>query len=349
VLRAFCYVGRSSDPLEAEIEVLTSLRAEFGRLPLPIYQHCLELYRRRLFSLSMVFEPVISLAEDAGMIKVSSWEALARTSRTARTAPSDLLNVAHTWGDQFLIERDSVLAATAIRSYADAHASGPWRDVGPRPISINVAVRSILSNTYIRNLRQALEEARLGPRMITLEISERDSIAPRPDEEWLPNPTGYFQARLAKLAHELFINFAVDDFGVGCASLDRISSLGITQIKVDSAILKHPLALTELSLVVSVAWDAMLKGNASSPREVVLEGFDGTSDVSLRSIFDTGIHFIQGYIDTDPQLAIEPASSELRPLPTRLREHIASLLDRGNNPANLPPPRRNTGGVEQQL
>ncbi|HZP50213.1 MAG TPA: hypothetical protein VFB40_03535, partial [Actinocrinis sp.] len=52
--------------------------------------------------------------------------------------------------------------------------------------------------------------------------------------------------------------FAIDDFGVGHAPLDRVASFAATQIKVDRAILSHPLALDELDLVVKLADDGYI-------------------------------------------------------------------------------------------
>lgn len=314
-LQALWRTASTHDALLAEVEVLTSLRRAYGRLPLRIYNYCFDLYRQLLNTVVMVFEPVMSLSTNPAMIGVHSWEALARRSENERRAPAELLNVAHVWGDQFIIERDCILAANAIKSYGQAHATSSWQNRVPSPISINVAVRSLLSQVYAQAVEAARAEAGLGWWKVTLEISERDPIAPPPGEVWLPTPIAYFKRRLEALARSLRVNFAVDDFGVGHSSLDRLSMLTLTQIKVDRAILHHELALDELSLVVKVAEHAV-----AAPRPVVVEGFDEDSPVALRDIHRCGIEYVQGYI-TDVT-----ASTRLQPLGEDRCRRIASML-----------------------
>jgi EAL domain-containing protein (putative c-di-GMP-specific phosphodiesterase class I) len=315
VLQAMWRVASAHDALQAEVEVLTALRRAYGRIPLRIYNYCFDLYRQLLGSVVMVFEPVVSLSPNPAMIGVHSWEALARRGENERRAPFDLLNAAHVWGDQFVIERDCALATKAIKSYGQAHAQSSWQNRVPSPISINVAVRSLLSPVYAQAVEAARAEAGLGWWKVTLEISERDPIAPATGEVWQPTPIAYFKRRLEILARSLRVNFAVDDFGVGHSSLDRLSMLTLAQIKVDRAILHHELALDELSLVVKVAEQA-----AAAPRPVVVEGFDDDSPVALRDIHRCGIEYVQGYI-TDMT-----ASTRLQPLGEDRCRRIAAML-----------------------
>jgi EAL domain-containing protein (putative c-di-GMP-specific phosphodiesterase class I) len=320
LLRGAWHVEGLEDPAHAQIEVLTALRDCFGRLPLQVYQHCFDTYRRVLDGLVMAFEPVVNLAEDERLIGIQSYEALARRDQDAQQAPFTVLDLAYQWGDQFVIERDRTLAVKAVHAYARAHEDGPFAGNKPPGLSINVAVRSLLSDGYADALGRALQEAGLGHGLVTLEISERDPIKPEPDEKWLPNPMAYFRSRLADLASRLQVAFAVDDFGVDHASLERISELGLTQIKVDRAILGHPRALEELQLVVDIAHDALRRGIDPAARDVVVEGFDGTSEVTLKQIFGLSIRHIQGYITE------QPAQPRLRTLDDGVRRRIASMV-----------------------
>lgn len=315
-LQALWRCATVHDALLAEVEVLTALRRAYGRLPLPIYHYCFDLYRQLLATVVMVFEPVISLSTNPAFIGVHSWEALARRTETDRRAPGQLLEAAHVWGDQFVIERDRTLATRAILSYAEAHAASSWQHGAPSPVSINVAVRSLLSDGYAEAVDEARRAAGLGPSKVTLEISERDPIAPAPGEVWQPSAIAYFQARLEDLARRLRVQFAVDDFGVGYSSLDRLSTLTLTQIKVDRAILHHDLVLDELALVVKVAERVV-----GAPRAVVVEGFDDQAPVALRDIHQCRIEYVQGYI-TDVT-----ASPRLQPLTEERRQRIAAMLE----------------------
>jgi hypothetical protein len=238
-----------------------------------------------------------------------------------------------------------------VHAYAEAHAAGPFAGDTPAPgLSINVAVRSLLSDGYADALGRALAETGLDDGQVTLEISERDPIKPEPDEQWLPSPMAFFRSRLQELTSRLQVAFAVDDFGVDHASLERIAQLGLTQIKVDRAILSHPHALDELQLVVDIAHDALRRGverrgEASAvsatavnrraleraagagpaARDVVVEGYDGHSDVTLAQIYALRIRRIQGYITE------QPARPRLRTLDESVRARIAAMV-RGESP-----------------
>jgi EAL domain-containing protein (putative c-di-GMP-specific phosphodiesterase class I) len=309
---------------DAEVAVITALRERFGRVPVRLYRRSLAAYRGALDSVTMVFEPVISLSGVPSTLGIYSWEALARRTANDRSAPVGLLQVAASWTDEFLVARDTVLATKAIAGYAAAHRDGPWGHDGPKPVSINVSVRALLEASYVAALQEAISEAGLGHFGVTLEISEHDAIAPYPGEAewWKPDPNRYFQSRLRDIVKRLRVNFAIDDFGVGHASLDRIASFSATQIKVDRAILHHPLALDELDLVVKLANDASGSDGLPKQRIVVVEGFDRDSPIPLYELYAHGIRHVQGYI------AEEPASQQLRPLSQDLRSRIASLTRR---------------------
>ncbi|MFI5896057.1 EAL domain-containing protein [Actinoplanes sp. NPDC051513] len=314
----------AASPAEAEIQVLTALRETFGRLPNPLYERCFRLYHEVLQSFRIVFQPVITIGPAAANVSVHSYEALARRSLDESRAPFAMLQIARTWGDRFVVERDKVILRSALRSYAVAHAEGPWDE--PKPVSVNVSVRALLDDSYVETLREAIAEASLRPDAVTLEISEQDPIEPRDGEQWPDEPHAYFHKRLAAIARDVGVAFAVDDFGTGYASLSRMAELPLTQIKVDRAILHHPQALQELALVVAVARDT-----SHGPRVVIVEGVDDESPLTLRQIFERRIKHIQGYITR------EPAAPRLRRLRHEARKEIAALVrgDDGNRPSRL--------------
>ena len=314
----------AASPAEAEIQVLTALRETFGRLPTPLYERCFRLYRELLESFRIVFQPVVTIGPAVANVGVHSYEALARRSLDEPRAPVAMLQIARIWGDRFVVERDKVILRTALRSYAEANAAGPWDE--PKPVSVNVSVRALLSDSYVETLRVAIAEAGLTPSAVTLEISEQDPIEPRDGEQWLDEPHAYFHKRLAAIARDVGVAFAVDDFGTGYASLSRMAELPLTTIKVDRAILHHPQALQELSLVVSVARDT-----SHTPRVVIVEGVDDESPLTLRQIFERKIKHVQGYITR------EPAAPRLRRLRPEARKEIAARVrgDDDNRPSRL--------------
>ncbi|MFG1673639.1 EAL domain-containing protein [Micromonospora sp. NPDC049282] len=306
------------NPTEAEMRVMTALRTNFGRLPVTLYQYAFSLYQKLIGSMTMVFQPVVELDQRPAGVSIQSYEALARRTEREKRAPFTALQMAHVWGDRFIIERDTLLLEKAITSYALADAEAPWQ--GTKPLSVNVAVRSLLSDSYLSHVSKALADAGLHPRTLTLEISEQDPIEPGPGEQWPQEPLAYFHRRLTALARDLRIHFAVDDFGVGYASLARMAELPLTQIKVDRAVLHHPLAVEELALVARVARDALHRGHAPQARAVIVEGYDDEAPVELKQIYDLGIHHVQGYF------CGEAATTSLRPLDQAVRDRIATRV-----------------------
>lgn len=328
LLRALWTASTPDDLPLTEMEVLTALRGSSGRLPLDVYDHCFETYRQVLDSLVMVFEPVVALAPSAKFVNVHGYEALARRDRQAHRAPAQALDLAYLWGDRFVIERDSVLAVKAIEAYASAAENWGARLPG---LSINVAVRALLSDAYADALRQVIDRTGIGHGVVTLEISECDPIKPMPGEDWGADPIEHFRTHLTRLAEDPRVNFAIDDFGVDHASLDRISRLGFTHIKVDRSILRHPRALDELKLVVDIARDALRRDAGSSPpRDVIVEGVDERQAGKLKAMYDMGIRYVQGYI------VDQRATGELRPLNQEVKGKIAAYVRGGGRPPTEP-------------
>ena len=305
-------------PDEAEIHVLTDLRTAFGRLPRPLYDRYRQLHTKVLESLTIVFQPIITIAKIARHVGVHSYEALARRSPSDLSAPVALLEAAHAWGDRMVVERDEIIVAKALSAYAQAHRDCPW-DI-PKPVSVNVSVRSLLSDSYVDSLQSALEAAGLNPEDVTLEISEQDPIKPRTDEQWPDEPHAYFHKRLVQIGRDLKVSFAVDDFGSDHASLSRMAELPLTQIKVDRAVLHHATALDELEFVEKIARHARDRGETNASRVVIVEGVDDQSPVTLRQIYNVPIRHVQGYITQ------EPAAPALRQLRDDVREDIAARV-----------------------
>jgi EAL domain-containing protein (putative c-di-GMP-specific phosphodiesterase class I) len=302
--------------------VLTALRGSFGRLPERLYDRCFDLYRKVVDSFAMVFQPIVAIDKMQRHVEIHSYEALARLNAADPRAPVDLLRLAHAWGDRFVVERDQAILRKAIQSYDEAHRRCHGDNEGvPRPVSINVAVRSLLSESYVDEVERTIAGAGLRPSAVTLEISEQDPIAPRTYETWGDDSLGYFHRRLVEIADRLDIRFAVDDFGVGHSSVSRMAELPLTQIKVDRALLHHPLAYQELELVASVARHPVRMGYAPAARSVVVEGVEDDSPITLSQIYRMGIRHVQGYITGE-----RPSPTVKREMGREMREHIASLV-----------------------
>lgn len=286
-----------------ELRLLTELRKTFGRLPMELYERAYMLYRAEISSLNIKFEPIVRLENDGSCGGIRSFEALARRRASDRSAPGQLLGLCNAWGARFTIERDQIIASIALDAYRSYQEKLGGHGVIP-PVAVNVAIRSLLSAGYVRVLREAIARNKLEG-SLTLEISEQDEIVLPASMTSAAGPMEAFRQYLVNLARDLEVNFAIDDFGVGQSSLDRLSSLSLTQIKIDRSILRHPCRLDELRLIVKIA-DEALAGGAPDSRIVVLEGLDenilgapGHLSLPLRDIHAAGIRFIQGYVTGD--------------------------------------------------
>jgi EAL domain-containing protein (putative c-di-GMP-specific phosphodiesterase class I) len=304
------FAGQAGDPRMMELLLLTELKKSFGRLPADLYERAFHLYQREIGRLVMIFEPMVRLEEDGPADEVYGYEALARTDHEATQAPAGLLGLPNSWGPRFVIERDGVLACKALAEFGSLHRRANTGHASP-PLSVNVAIRSLVSPAYESRLREGIRSARLRGG-VTLEISEQDALELPPDTRPLPDVMAAFRRRLVQLIEDMDVNFAIDDFGVGHSSLDRLASLDLAQVKVDQAILKHPLVLKELRLIADMA--AVSISRSGRRRLVVLEGInEGVfqrrrtgEHIRLKDFYDAGVNLIQGHIMPHRTLDLRP-------------------------------------------
>lgn len=315
MVAAFIGSCDETHPALAELAVLNHLRVRYGRLPADVYDRAFELFQQLLDGVRMVFEPMVKLARQARNVRVIGWEALARLGPTDAGAPTALFDAASIWGDRFVIELDSVLADRAIAQYVQA-----WSDAGMRngldPLSVNVSPRSIWSDAYVRQLTASMERHGLDEDGLTLELSEKDPITVIGEDlrfDGSPAVVDAFNRRLEALREEHSINFAIDDFGVGHASLDRLATLKGSHVKIDRAVLHHRDADLELRLVLDVAKRRRLHD------QVIVEGVDEHCPLSLHQLWQLGVRRIQGHIT-------ERGSARVDYLQPETTERLAALV-----------------------
>jgi EAL domain-containing protein (putative c-di-GMP-specific phosphodiesterase class I) len=87
------------------------------------------------------------------------------------------------------------------------------------------------------------------------------------------------------------ISFAIDDFGIGHSSISRLLTMDLNHIKVDRDILLHPHPEVTISYVQNI-----IKKYHPHRNEIVIEGYDGCSQISLRQLYDLGIRHVQGHM-----------------------------------------------------
>jgi sensor c-di-GMP phosphodiesterase-like protein len=150
-------------------------------------------------------------------------------------------------------------------------------------VSLNVVPRHLLSAGFIDRLRRVVSEAKVSPRQVVLEVTERDELAD-----------------LAKAAavvtelREFGFRVAIDDVGVGHSGLSLINGLGASIIKIDKifvdTIARDTSAATIVEMLVRLARELKMT--------VIAEGIE--TPEQMAALIACGVEEGQGYIVSPP-------------------------------------------------
>jgi EAL domain-containing protein (putative c-di-GMP-specific phosphodiesterase class I) len=301
----------SVQPSLIEAAILDELKQSYGFVSMGIYNRRFQLFCERLQQMKVHFQPILYLSPKRPYIY--SWEALARDINHG-AAPIDLFKAAELWGIQFMIELDIYFMQNAIIDYHAAclRTPGKRRSEDIQELSINVYPESLMHDSYFKAVKQILaEEELLQPEKIILEISEKSP---------LPVSLEFFRTKIKKYVRDLKIGFAIDDFGVGHASVHRLAGLNPASIKIDRDILHQATLQQEIfEIICRFVLDIASEGRSHAPK-VVIEGFDSKSSVTLAQLYQLGIRYVQGYI-------IGKAGSELIRLDAQQIEYLKTLIN----------------------
>ena len=250
--------------------------------------------------LSLAFQPLLDIASR----RVVSCEALARWTHPelGPVAPATFIPLAEEIG--LISEITSWMVQRA--------ASECSRWAGDIAVAVNVSARDFRGLDLPAVIDAALEQSRLPPHRLEIEVTETAVIEER---ELAQN--------VLKSLAERGIAIALDDFGTGYSSLSYLNALPFTKLKIDRSfvadIAASPRALSLLANVARLGRDLDLV--------VVAEGVE--TEAQLDAMLDhTGIQQVQGYLFS-------------RPLPAR---DIAELITRLNGgTASLPTKKRQRG------
>jgi diguanylate cyclase (GGDEF)-like protein/PAS domain S-box-containing protein len=104
-----------------------------------------------------------------------------------------------------------------------------WQDagLGPVPVAVNVSAVEFRNTGFLRDVRGILEQTRLEPRYLELELTESVLMADR---------TAMVSVLLGLKA--LGVQLALDDFGTGYSSLSYLKELPIDALKVDGSFVR---------------------------------------------------------------------------------------------------------------
>lgn len=293
-------------PAVVESVILDSLKKSYGHVPMELYMRRFDLFRTVLAGMDIYFEPILNLEP----MHFCGWEALARDPESER-APANLFATAELWGRQFTTELDIYFFRTAIKRFKEELTRARISQSHAPDLSINVYPVSLMRRGYFSAVREALRESGLVRRNVILEISEKSPI---PEEA---GDVDAFKAELEQYVRDLGIGFAIDDFGVGYASVSRLVRLNPSYVKIDRDALQHEFSDLTIRFVI----DVVARGRLSAPR-VMIEGFDSASRLTLKDLYDLGVRYVQGYV-------VGRAGPRLYTLEAELQQYLEGLITGG--------------------
>ncbi|MEH6459786.1 bifunctional diguanylate cyclase/phosphodiesterase [Chitinimonas sp. JJ19] len=223
--------------------------------------------------LQVFYQPIVN----ARTGQVSSIEALARwhDDSVGWITPQLFIPMAEKLGlISELSEQITVQALTKLRG---------WRDRGfMQPLALNVSRNLLFSPRFVRNLIKTVEEFKLRPADVIVEITESLALTDQAR-----------QSRHLKQLHESGFKIAIDDFGTGYSSLSQLHDMPIDILKVDlsfTARLNNESGRRIMQAIVQMSHALGL--------DVVVEGVETLE--AARFLQGLGVELMQGFHFSEP-------------------------------------------------
>ncbi len=229
--------------------------------------------RNELF---LVYQPIVSMRDRS----VVGFEALVRWQHPTRglVSPMDFIPLAEETG--LIVPIGLWVLREACRQIAEWTASSPE----PLYVSVNLSSRQLSVSTLVSDVMAVLEEFRLPPSRLKLEITESGLMENTESA-----------AQILRNFREAGILISIDDFGTGYSSLSYLVRFPIDTLKIDRSFVK---AMSDggndnLELIRAIVTLARNLG-----MEVVAEGVE-TEDQRIR-LEALGCPLAQGYFFARP-------------------------------------------------
>ncbi|MFC0557756.1 sensor domain-containing protein [Halalkalibacter alkalisediminis] len=95
------------------------------------------------------------------------------------------------------------------------------------PMSVNLSLKQFLQKNIVETVKNALQESKLPPHLLELEVTESVTID-------IDRTKGVLQRLLS-----LGVHISLDDFGTGYSSLQYVSQLSIQELKIDQTFVRN--------------------------------------------------------------------------------------------------------------
>ena len=168
------------------------------------------------------YQPIVNIEAEGDPI--CGAEALARWNSTELgfVSPADFIPLAEYLGLINPIGDHILLEAAKHCKY--------WNDMGHPDyhVNVNLSVVQLLQNDIVKKIKTVIDETRIDPSHLYLEVTESLAIDDMPR-----------MVRILTQIKELGVAVALDDFGTGYSSLNHIRELPIDVIKIDRCFIEH--------------------------------------------------------------------------------------------------------------
>ena len=255
--------------------------------------------------LSLLYQPKISIRPE----RCVGFEALLRwdSATLGKVAPGEFIPIAEETG--LIIE----LGHFALRTACIEMASQTPEDAVS--VSVNVSIGQLADPARLqRSVHEALQESRLAPSMLELEITE-SLFMKRPEAI-----VGTLQG-----LRDIGVHIAVDDFGTGYSSLAYLSRFPIDILKIDRTFVKRMNKDSASRAIVA----AILALSRELGLRTIAEGVESHAEISTLAVL--GCDEAQGFVIARPM----PLAAAL----TFARAYcpIAESADVSSEPNPVPP------------
>lgn len=208
-------------------------------------------------------------------------EALMRWSRPRHglVPPADFIPIVETNG---LI---NVLGAWALRCAAMQLVHWDANGLPGLYVSVNVSPRQFKNPQFIGEVRRALEQSKIEPSRMVLELTEGILMAD-------PESVRETLMQLVKMG----LQISVDDFGTGYSSLAYLQKFPLHTLKIDRSFIQN-LATSRNDVAIVSAILALAR---ETGLKVVAEGVESEEQRAI--LASKGCGFVQGWLTGRPQL-----------------------------------------------
>jgi EAL domain-containing protein (putative c-di-GMP-specific phosphodiesterase class I) len=221
------------------------------------------------------YQPLMELESN----NVIGFEALMRirSERLGHLTPNEFIPIAEESG--LIIELSSWLLKEACLFNKELIDQGAT----PRPVSVNISSVQINRPGFVTMLSDILEETKLPPQYLELEITESTLVSSIMDA-----------TKLLYTLQELGVRVSLDDFGTGYSSLNYLTKMPIDTLKIDKSFIDNICTNEKDSCIA----ESIIQLAHSLDIKVVAEGVEHDDQLVLLKTQRCDI--IQGYIFSPP-------------------------------------------------